>query len=70
MQMKNLHDQGDCQVNKDLYSLAMGPDIRTTMYPGCIVNGVKFLTKERDSRRKTQNSGIRTEEEHNNKSCS
>ncbi|XP_071939969.1 uncharacterized protein [Coffea arabica] len=64
--MKNLHDQGDCQVNKDLYSLAMGLDIRTTMYPGCIVNGVKFLTKERDSRRKTQNSGIRTEEEHNN----
>ncbi|KAL6547278.1 hypothetical protein OROMI_022999 [Orobanche minor] len=33
-------------------------------YTGCIVNGVRFLTIERDVRRKTQNSGIVVEGNH------
>ena len=38
--------------------------MRVTRYPGCLVNGVKFLTKDRDSRRRSQNSGVRVEGEY------
>lgn len=53
----------------ELHALVQGPDIRVTRYPGCIVNGVKFLTKDRDMRRKGQNSGVRVEGEYNGQSA-
>ncbi|KAL3646934.1 hypothetical protein CASFOL_009478 [Castilleja foliolosa] len=33
-------------------------------FSGCIVNGVRFLTEDRDSRRKTQNSGVVVDANH------
>lgn len=65
--MKQLRSEGSVQVTDDLYSLALGPDIRASVYSGCVVNGVKFLTKERDCRRATQNSGVCVEGEHRDK---
>lgn len=62
-----LHNAGSSHVSEDLLALAYGPDARLTRYPGCIVNGIKFLTMERDARRKTQNCGVRVEGEHDNK---
>ena len=46
------------EVNDDLYALSCGPDRRVRTYTGYIVNGVKFLTKEVDDRRQTQNCGV------------
>ena len=37
------------------------------MFSACIVNGVRFHTKDRESRRNFQNSGLVIEGEHNNK---
>ncbi|XP_059631038.1 uncharacterized protein LOC132273939 [Cornus florida] len=45
-------------INDDLYSLACGPESRIHRYSGCIVNGVRFYTKERERNRRTQNSGV------------
>ncbi|XP_057482036.1 uncharacterized protein LOC130768967 [Actinidia eriantha] len=42
----------------DLWSLANGPNLLVKEYSGCIVNGVRFRTRELDNRRKTQNSGV------------
>ena len=41
----------------ELLLLAMQPQ-RARVYPTCTVNGVKFVSEERDSRRRTQNSGV------------
>ena len=57
--MTKLYAQDRSLVNDDLYALAIGADpgcVRS--YEGCIVNGVKFMTKSRDSRMSTQNSGV------------
>lgn len=42
----------------ELYYLSCGPDLTSRSYNGCNVNGVKFLVKEQDSKRTTQNSGV------------
>ncbi|XP_039146815.1 uncharacterized protein LOC120284059 [Dioscorea cayenensis subsp. rotundata] len=47
-----------------LYSLACGPNICCKKYTGCIVNGVRFHTNARDSRIRSQNSGIMVEGNH------
>ena len=57
--MTKLYAQDRSLVNDDLYALAIGADpgcVRS--YEGCIVNGVKFMTKSRDSHMSTQNSGV------------
>ena len=41
-----------------MYALACGPNDCARSYSGCIANGVRFHTKDRDSRRTTQNSGV------------
>ncbi|CAL9020279.1 unnamed protein product [Prunus brigantina] len=41
----------------ELYNLAFGP-IRTELFSGCNVNGVKFLGVARDDKLCTQNSGV------------
>ncbi|XP_059650484.1 uncharacterized protein LOC132296291 [Cornus florida] len=50
----------DCVVvcTDDLFSLACGPDSRVNRYIGCIVNGIRFHTKDREKNRKTQNNGV------------
>ena len=45
-------------VSKELYSLACGFDALVAVYQGCIVNGVRFHTKDREHTRRTQNSGV------------
>lgn len=47
--------------------MACGPNLRVWKYNGCIVNGVRFLAKDRDNRTRSQNSGITCEGEHNDK---
>ena len=64
--MKSLHHQGSIEATNELYSLACGPDVRVIQYSGCIVNGVRFHTMDRDDRRTTQNSEVVVPREHDN----
>ncbi|KAL3626952.1 hypothetical protein CASFOL_029165 [Castilleja foliolosa] len=57
-QMIRLYNDDRSAINESLYSLACAPNMCIKKFAGCIVNGVRFLTRERDSHRKTQNSGI------------
>ncbi|XP_035543533.1 uncharacterized protein LOC108995430 [Juglans regia] len=52
------------EITDDIYALACGPDPRVASYAGCIMNGVRFHTKERERRRRTQNSGVVVHGEH------
>ncbi|KAG8373557.1 hypothetical protein BUALT_Bualt11G0036900 [Buddleja alternifolia] len=45
-------------LTEDLLHLAYGPDKRVTHYEVCIVNGLRFHTKQREMNKKTQNSGV------------
>ncbi|KAK1360625.1 hypothetical protein POM88_045099 [Heracleum sosnowskyi] len=51
-------------VNDDLYSLSQGPLERYNSYQSCIVNGVRFRSKEDDDTLRTQCSGVCTEGDH------
>ncbi|KAL2465528.1 Uncharacterized protein Adt_41379 [Abeliophyllum distichum] len=53
-----LHRINADDVSLELLSLASRPNAVVHSYPACIVNGVRFLTYDRDIRRKTQNSGV------------
>ena len=53
------------QINEDLYALASLPDLRLCIFSGCIVDGVRYHTVERESSRRTQNSGVMVEGSHN-----
>lgn len=50
--------QDGLSVTSELYALALGPHFAPQTYPCCVVNGVKFISRQRDSRRTTQNSGV------------
>ena len=65
--MKQLRHDGSNEATDQLYALALGPDFRARSYSACIVNGVRFHTRDRDSRRKSQNSGVVVEGEHDDK---
>jgi hypothetical protein len=51
-------------VPKQLYDLACGSERQVRSYRGCIVNGVRFHTKEYAQIRTTQNSGVVVRSEH------
>lgn len=51
-------------VSADLYALACQPDLRVRLYSACVVGGVRYHTVDREKNRKTQNSGIISEGEH------
>ncbi|XP_060974099.1 uncharacterized protein LOC133039266 [Cannabis sativa] len=51
-----LSNQG--AVSDELYAISNQANAAIYFYPGCIVIGIKFLVKERDDNRKTQNSGV------------
>ena len=61
--MKQLRHERSNEASDQLYALALGPDFRARSYSVCIVNGVRFHTQDRDSRRKSQNSGLVVEVE-------
>ena len=62
-----MYSQGSEEATDCLYSLACGPDTRVRRYSSCIVNGVRFHTSERDSRRRTQNCSLSVEGMHKGK---
>ncbi|CAN0847081.1 hypothetical protein LINGRAHAP2_LOCUS4783 [Linum grandiflorum] len=47
-----------------LHSLSCGPSLCVSKYTGCIINVVRFHSKDRENRRKTQNSGVVVEGNH------
>ena len=60
----HLYNNHSPEATEALYALACGPDVEVKKYNTCIVNGIRFHTKDRDSRRKTQNSGLMVEGNH------
>ncbi|XP_042979992.1 uncharacterized protein LOC122310182 [Carya illinoinensis] len=46
------------EVTDELYALACGPDPWVGSYSGCIINGIRFHTKDREQHRRSQNSGV------------
>ncbi|XP_020271785.1 uncharacterized protein LOC109846956 [Asparagus officinalis] len=65
--INHLRTIGSPRATDELWSLANGPDILVHLYEGCICNGVRFHTKDRDNRRKSQNSGLVVEGDHDGK---
>ena len=51
--MRNISETTD-----QLISLPCGSNFNVRSYSGCVVNGVKFLSFNRDIRRKMQNCGV------------
>ncbi|XP_042950337.1 uncharacterized protein LOC122282453 [Carya illinoinensis] len=51
-------------VRDEIYALACGPDKWVASYAGCIMNGIRFQTKDRERHRRTQNSGLVVRGEH------
>ncbi|PWA55429.1 hypothetical protein CTI12_AA427520 [Artemisia annua] len=49
-------------VDEEVLSLAIGPNIVAKQYKGVITNGHRFLTRRREEFKKTQNSGVMVEE--------
>ncbi|XP_028087696.1 uncharacterized protein LOC114288392 [Camellia sinensis] len=62
--MNELRSQVSPEVTDDMWSLANGPSGLVNTYSGCICNGVRYHTIDRNNRRKSQNSGLVVEGEH------
>ena len=60
----HLYNNHSSEATKVLYALTCGPDVEVKKYDTCIINGVRFHTKDCDSQRKTQNSGLMVEGNH------
>ncbi|KAM6572621.1 hypothetical protein CsatA_016701 [Cannabis sativa] len=56
--VKRLRVTEPTKVTNELLSLAIGPDFEANSYSGCVVDGVRFLTEEKDRHRIAQNSGL------------
>lgn len=56
--MQKLRAEESPLATDAIYSLACGPDRDVNSYSGCIVNGIRFHTKDREANLKTQNSGV------------
>ena len=54
-------------VSRDLIQLAEGSDKRMTRLTACTINGHRFHTKDSETRKKSQNSGVIVEIEHEGK---
>ncbi|XP_042972802.1 uncharacterized protein LOC122304609 [Carya illinoinensis] len=57
-EIQNLRVNNPGDVSDDLYALACGPDPWVVSYSGCIMNGIRFHTRQREAHRRTQNSGV------------
>lgn len=62
--MNDLRNKKSPEANDVLWALANGHLPIINIYSGCISNGVRFHTFERDNRHKSQNSGLAVEGEH------
>ncbi|XP_028075313.1 uncharacterized protein LOC114277606 [Camellia sinensis] len=56
--VNQLRAQGSSEAINELWLLANGPGPIVNIYSGCICNGIRFHTKERDNCRKSQNSRL------------
>ena len=65
LQLANRRFVNGEQINEELYALASQPDLRLRIFSGCIVDGVRYHTVDRESSRRTQNSGVMVEGSHN-----
>ena len=52
------HQENPTAVDPGLFALACGPNFRVKTYSACVVDGVWFLTADREKGKKTQNSGV------------
>ncbi|XP_028094543.1 uncharacterized protein LOC114294618 [Camellia sinensis] len=59
-----LREEKSPEATNVSWSLANGPNLLVKEYSGCIINGIRFCTREVDNRRKSQNSGVLTEGDH------
>ncbi len=57
-QIYAMHIMQAPEVTTELLSLSSKTNMVVSSYPGCIVNGVRFVTHDQDARLKTQNSGV------------
>ncbi|CAN1338019.1 hypothetical protein LINPERPRIM_LOCUS37866 [Linum perenne] len=48
----------ETELTLSLHSLSCSPAPCVTKYTGCVINGVRFHTKDHEERRKSQNSGL------------
>ena len=51
-----MHHEG--RISEHLLALSRGPNTCVTCFKGYIINGFRFHSKDRDNKRKTQNSGV------------
>ena len=58
---------GMCNASRDLIQLAQGSDKRVTRLTACTINGHRFHTKDRETRKKSQNSGVVVQADHEGK---
>ncbi|KAH7836325.1 hypothetical protein Vadar_034715 [Vaccinium darrowii] len=63
-EINQLRVQGSLEATDELWSIANGTLVNVSIYSGCISNGARFHTRGRDGRRKSQNSGVVVEGEH------
>ena len=56
--MNDLRSEGSPEITEELWSLANGPGSIIGLYSGCISNGFRFHTRDREKRRMCQNSGL------------
>ena len=54
-------------VSDSLYALSCEPDLRVRIFSGCLVDGVRYHTADREKYR-TQNSGVMAEGTHDGES--
>ena len=46
------------EVTLELLSLASRSNLHVYLYPACVVNRVRFLTRDHDNQQKTQNTDV------------
>lgn len=56
--MSKLKEEKSPLYNEELYELSRGPESKVHSFDCCIVNGIRFICVERDTRLSTQNSGV------------
>lgn len=62
--MNRLREENSPDVSNEIYSLAVGPDPRAVRYSGCVINAIRFHTRDREVNLRTQNSGVVVKGEH------
>ena len=60
IQMKHKYFNKEVDATDELHDLACGPDRMVNHYTSCIIEGMRFHTKELEMQRQIQNSEIAT----------